>query len=92
MQLREVLESLYGVSGENMTIQNEAARLFFAVSALILVGMLTAPSGASLSNRNPEEISPSKLMTMDKKAPAKSKTSLKLADRRPARKLLAKKG
>lgn len=73
-----------------MTIWNEAVRLFFAVSALILVGMLSAPMGGNmaLKTEKTREIS---FKEPDKIQPLKSKDSLKMTDRKPARKATVKK-
>lgn len=80
---------MWGKAAEKMTIRNEAARLFFAVSALILVGMLSAPAG-NLGSK-PVEISPAKLMSSEPKLQPKSKNAIKLVERKTARKNLVKK-
>lgn len=71
-------------------MKNEAARLFFAVSALILVGMLTAPTGGKWE-RKPEEISPARLMSSVNKNQQKNAKTIKLAERKTSQKKQTKK-
>jgi hypothetical protein len=72
-----------------MTIWNEAVRLFFAVSALILVGMLSAPMGGTVSIESEDT---KEVASVEKKANSKSKDNIKLAERKAAKKLVLKKG
>jgi len=67
-----------------MTIWNEAVRLFFAVSALILVGMLSAPVGGNLA------LAPEKTREIsfeEPKKPAKGKKAIKITERKAIRKV-----
>jgi hypothetical protein len=75
-----------------MTIFNEAVRMFFAVSALVLVGLLSAPLGGS-------EIKGAEVVTKVIETPAtprapaaKAKNAVKVADRKGSRKIILKKG
>jgi len=70
-----------------MTIIFEAARLFFAMAALVLVGLLSAPMGGDFSHgqmtveakeKNPSEVPNHKV---DKKKTSTHKT-LKVADKK----------
>jgi hypothetical protein len=73
-----------------MTIFNEAVRLFFAVSALVLVGLLSAPMGG-ISIKDTEIAT--KAASLEAKAPAhKSKHPVKITDRKGQRKIILKKG
>ncbi len=75
-----------------MTIFNEAARLFFAVTALVLVGLLSAPMGGmevQIPEKAPAKVAVSKEL---KVVPAKGKKPLKITDRKVSRKIVLKKG
>ena len=88
--LREVPSLLYGRTGEKMTIFNEAVRLFFAVSALVLVGLLSAPMGGM--DMKAQEIT-AKVESQPKQiTTAKGKNPVKVADRKGSRKISLKKG
>ncbi|MEZ0392507.1 MAG: hypothetical protein ACAH59_09840 [Pseudobdellovibrionaceae bacterium] len=73
-----------------MTIWNEAVRLFFAVSALILVGMLSAPMGGNLASQ-PKAIKEITAAELESKPTAKSKNTMKIADRKTNKKINLKK-
>ena len=71
-----------------MTIMNEAVRLFFAISALILVGMLSAPMG--LDTVIHSELSRS--VASVNKTHSKTKQDFKIVGGKMNRKFIAKKG
>jgi hypothetical protein len=77
-------------------MRNEAVRLFFAISALILVGMLSTPTGGNQWAKAPPEITTQKVTSAKKKVQnpkAKTKaTTKKMADRKVARKIVMNKG
>jgi hypothetical protein len=73
-----------------MTIFNEAVRLFFAVSALVLVGLLSAPMGGS--DMTGPEISAKVEAPALRSPAAKGKNAVKIADRKGSRKIILKKG
>ncbi len=74
-------------------MMNEAVRLFFAVTALILVGMLSSPSNSSSAvAREIEELEEAKVTAIEKKISNPGKTPIKLTDRKSQRKNPVKKG
>ena len=60
-----------------MKARTEAARLFFAISALILVGMLSGNLGANLAASTPEENSKISVTSQHSKVAKKSHPNLK---------------
>jgi hypothetical protein len=65
-----------------MTIQNEAVRLFFAISALILVGMLSTPTGGNQWVKNPQEIKAEKLLSSNSQKSSKKTVAPKAKEDR----------
>ncbi len=90
MGWREVPLLVKSSAGEKMTIFNEAVRLFFAVSALVLVGLLSAPMGGM--EIKDTEISVKAPALQSKITPVKGKNQVKIADRKGQRKIILKKG
>ncbi len=74
-----------------MTIFNEAVRLFFAVSALVLVGLLSAPMG-EMEMKMSEPVAKVEAPILKSPSTAGKKNTIKIADRKASRKISLKKG
>jgi hypothetical protein len=64
--------------------------MFFAVSALVLVGLLSAPMGGSEIDAS-ELTAKAEVPAVLKTSIAKSKNAVKIADRKASRKIVLKK-